>query len=184
MIRLVEYQKGRLIDNTKKKHKDRFARRTEISDNEVSLSRVGLLELKSGKRDLQLAFKVRDYTVTIVILKYMDIYDRFMNSRKFKNKNPRPIIIKSLQYSLKYNHLLVDCTCPDFRYRLAYKASKKGYKAGDVEDRPSNITNPKLDGGLCKHLSKVLNTTSKWIPLVATGIYDYYKNTLDDSEEV
>lgn len=60
-------------------------------------------------------------------------------------------------------HCVVDCTCPDFRYRWAWadkqrRASKVGTNSmNQALNLPPKITNPSARPGLCKHILALRN---------------------------
>lgn len=90
-----------------------------------------------------------------------------------KNKFNRDNVTKALMDALSSSHVKVNCTCPDFKYRLAYYASKNGFKSGEQENRPAEITNPLNDkGSCCKHILAVINN-AMWIRNVASVIVNY-----------
>ena len=170
---LNEYTRKRLLDKSKKDTPDKFKRRTDSGDD-WKLERVGLLELQVTD-DLYLYFKVKDYRVSIRILKYKLILEQYLNG-KFKNDQAKAIK-KSLDYALRHNHLQVACECADFKYRYAYMATKKGYGFDTDETRPAKVTNPKNKGGLCKHQIKILSIPSLWLPKVVTSIRGYLRSS-------
>lgn len=84
---------------------------------------------------------------------------------------------RSLAEMARFHDLKIDCTCPDYRYRLKYHNSMAGNQEGEPELRPSDITNPLNDlGPLCKHLSQVMNAKSAWFDKVSRIIYNYFIN--------
>ena len=84
---------------------------------------------------------------------------------------------RSLAEMARFKDLKINCTCPDYRYRLAYHNTMKGNEEGEPELRPSNITNPRDDlGPLCKHLSQVMSNKSAWFDKVSRIIYNYFIN--------
>lgn len=170
--RLNEYTRKRLLDKSKKDTPDKFRRRTEISRDEWSFLRVGLLELMTSE-DLYIYFKVRDYLVDLKIVGFKPILDQYLNG-KFKNDTTKAIT-KALNHSLRYNHIQVRCSCPDFKYRYAYMATIKNYGLDTNETRPAKITNPKNQGGLCKHIARVLNLPSLWSKRVVTALKGYVR---------
>lgn len=179
MIILNEYTKNRLINNTKSfDDSRRFNRRLDIPDEAVNVARVGMLELVNSN-NLAVRLRVKNYNVDIIILDYKPILLKYLDSRKFRNKSREFIIYRSIRYAMKYNHIKISCSCPDFRYRFSYKASVKGYKAGTLETRPSNITNPNLKGGVCKHIAKVVNRPTLWMPSVVTAVSRYVQYMSD-----
>ena len=71
--------------------------------------------------------------------------------------------------------VFINCTCPDWQYRVAYYATRNDINSGAPETRPSDITNPDDSlGSACKHVLLVLNNTS-WIIRVARVISNYIK---------
>jgi len=70
---------------------------------------------------------------------------------KPKNKNPKNVPLQHLE-------CLVDCTCPDFRYRWAWTNKQRqssvvgGNSLNQAWNRAPKITNPKGKPGLCKHI--------------------------------
>ena len=90
-----------------------------------------------------------------------------------KNLFNRDIVTKALMNALSSSQVKISCDCPDFKYRLAYQATRADAKAGEQETRASNITNPTNNLGLCcKHILAVLNN-AYWIRNVASVIVNY-----------
>ena len=170
---LNEYTRKRLLDKSKKDTPDKFNRRTEISNEECSLLRVGLLELMTTE-DLYIYFKVRGYRVDLRIIGFKPILNQYL-SGKYKNDSTKAIT-KALNHCLRYNHIQVNCACPDFKYRYAYMATVKKYGLDTTETRPATHTNPDNKGGMCKHIAKVLNVPSLWSKKVVTAIKNYVRN--------
>lgn len=173
--RFNEYTITDLLKRAKSDDPKRFARRTQ-SKEKWQLWRVGMQELNLTD-DLYLYFKVRDYRVSVVFVKFKPVLDKYLNGR-FSGDTTK-VINRALAYAVKNCHVLVKCECSDFKYRFAYMATKKKYGFDTNEDRPSNITNPDLKGGQCKHLIAILNQPSKWLPYVVPAIRDYVKNRSD-----
>lgn len=170
--RLNEYTRKRLLDKSKKDTPDKFRRRTEIGNDEWSFLRVGLLELMTSE-DLYIYFKVRDYLVDLKIVGFKPVLDQYLHG-KFKGDTTKAIT-KALNHSLRYNHVQVRCSCPDFKYRYSYMATVKHYGLDTDETRPAQVTNPKNRGGLCKHIVKVLNVPSLWSKRVVTALKGYVR---------
>lgn len=90
-----------------------------------------------------------------------------------KNLFNRDIVTKALMNALSSSEVKISCTCPDFKYRLAYHATNADAKAGEQETRAANITNPTNNLGLCcKHVLAVLNNV-QWMRNVASVIVNY-----------
>ena len=83
------------------------------------------------------------------------------------------IIIRSLIIAFNRDDVYIHCSCPDWKYRFAYWATKNQIISDSPENRPSNETNPqdKL-GPACKHVLLVLSNTS-WLIKVASVINNY-----------
>ncbi len=82
-------------------------------------------------------------------------------------------IVRALVISFNKDNVYINCSCPDWTYRMAFYATKKDINSGEPELRPSNITNPDDDlGDGCKHVLLVLSNTA-WIIKVARVIKNY-----------
>lgn len=85
----------------------------------------------------------------------------------------RKIVLRALTKAFNNDDVYINCTCPDFRYRFKYWATKKNLLIGDPEHRPANITNPHDDKGPgCKHIILCLSDAS-WLIKIASVIYNY-----------
>lgn len=175
---LNEYKKSDLIAKSRKELPNRYSHRSDSGDDWY-LQRIGILELNSGIDDLYLYFKVKGkYRVTLVIMGFKPILDKYLTG-KYKN-NKKKAISRALFYSLNYCQIKTSCSCPDFKYRFAYMATKKNYATEDTqENRPAKITNPKNKGGLCKHQLRILTLPSKWKPAVISALMNYTKKRGD-----
>ena len=85
----------------------------------------------------------------------------------------RKMILKALMKAFNRDDVYINCTCPDFRYRFKYWATRKGLLIGDPENRPADITNPGDDKGPgCKHIILCLSDSS-WLIKIASVILNY-----------
>lgn len=83
------------------------------------------------------------------------------------------VITRALINGFNEDDVFVSCSCPDYRFRFSYFASKNNFNSGRDETRPSNITNPTDSlGSACKHVLLVLNNNA-WIIKVGTVIWNY-----------
>lgn len=64
-------------------------------------------------------------------------------------------------------------------YRMAYQATKFGYKYGKPETRPAKITNPNDYGAMCKHLISMLSN-KRWLQQVTSTVMDFIEKRIDD----
>lgn len=102
--------------------------------------------------------------------------------KRAKNKFDRDIVYRALMTSINRGQVKYDCTCDDFKYRLAYQASKNGYKAGPAETRPSDKTNPHdILGAACKHILMMLNNAI-WLRNIASVIVNYANYCKDNMQ--
>lgn len=88
-------------------------------------------------------------------------------------------ITAAIMNSIDGMDIKVDCTCPDFKYRFAYMATKLGYKYGKPENREAKITNPNDYGSICKHLISMLSN-KKWLQQVTSTVMDFIVKHIDD----
>ena len=84
------------------------------------------------------------------------------------------VVIRALLNSFNSDNVYIKCSCPDFRYRLGYWASKDNIIVGEKETRPSDKTNPNNTlGAGCKHIMLVISNTS-WIIKLGSVVTNYY----------
>lgn len=94
----------------------------------------------------------------------------------------RKMIVTALTKAFNSDDVLINCSCPDFKYRFKYWATVKGTLVGDPELRPADETNPNNDKGPgCKHIILCLSDAS-WLIKVASVIYNYI-NYMQDHDE-
>lgn len=170
--------KSKRSDNYKdqSKGKNRWERRnrSKIANqvkqyNDIDMNRLFKNnELVVG---IQVHGETDDYTVTI---RYDKILDEIQNQiKRNNNKLEFKCILIALQRVFNADNVFVHCTCPDFRYRQAYFATKNNYNSGIPELRPSNITNPNdTKGGGCKHVNLVLGNVD-WILKITSVVNNY-----------
>lgn len=114
-----------------------------------------------------------DYFVKIKFGGFLDILrkrleqqDNIINLRS---------VIRALLDAFNSDDVYIHCSCPDWKYRMAFWATVTDILSGDPENRPSKITNPKNTlGPGCKHVMLVLANTS-WLIKVASVIHNYIK---------
>ena len=140
-----------------------------------SVSQLNQLNMNKIFKDdiFDINIKVRgetdEYIVRISFSGFLDNLHRELQHSEFNQRT----ILRALTKAFNGENVFVRCSCPDFRYRQAYWASKNSLIAGDPETRPSDITNPKdTKGGVCKHIAHILSNNS-WLMGVASVIYNY-----------
>jgi len=120
--------------------------------------------------DFKAHFTIGDYETTIKLEGFLEILKNHLSPEdtdRFKR------VKKALSEAVNENEIHIHCTCPDFRYRFQYMATRGGYLAtppGDPENRPPDLRNPERRGAVCKHLAHLLNRPSEWYPYVAKYI--------------
>jgi len=184
-LKLDEATRNQLINKTKNsdnykdqsKGKNRYERRTKsrIATSVAQYNKVDMDAL--FKRDiLTLGVDVHgetdDYVVTVRFVGLLKEVQREIkaNDGKLEYK----VIARAMSRVFNSGDVSLHCTCPDFKYRQSYNASKQNYGT-QYEPRPSNITNPNdTKGGGCKHCMLVLSNLD-WMMKVSSVINNYIK---------
>lgn len=109
------------------------------------------------------------YVVRVSFAGFLDELHNFLKTQDLDRK----IISKALVRAFNADDVYINCTCPDFRYRGKYWATKNNILIGTPETRPSDKTNPNdTKGPGCKHINLALSDSS-WIIKVSSVIYNY-----------
>lgn len=180
IIYITEVSRKNLVGKTKIQSPARYKRRLGYKAKNFK----GIDVEKLFESDiLVLSVPVGDYICTIA---YKGV---LQNLKSVIEDQPKPnvtlqSVIKAVTRSIDNTDILVDCTCPDFRYRYAYWATQYGYKYGTPENRPSKITNPddKI-GAMCKHITALL-ANKKWLVKIASTVNEYIKAYTDDARKI
>ena len=121
------------------------------------------------------------YVVRISFSGFLDELHNFLNNNKPLD---RKIISKALVRAFNADNVYINCTCPDFRYRGKYWATKNNILIGAPETRPSDITNPNdTKGPGCKHINLALSDSS-WLIKVSSVIYNYINYMKEHDERL
>lgn len=180
--------KSRSSDNYTSKDRqgeNRFTRRlkSQIANSVRDYNRIDMDAFWKG--DI-LDFDVRVHGETddyVVSLDFSNILRRLQDEVKAnKDRLEFKCVLRALVGAFNSDSdLLVSCTCPDWKYRQAYWATKGGYNSG--QPQPSNgkaIANPHdTKGGGCKHVNLVLSNLD-WMMKIASVINNYIKWTRDN----
>lgn len=90
-----------------------------------------------------------------------------------KNKLEYKCVYRALIKAINKQNIFISCSCPDWKYRFAYWATKDDYNGGRPEVRVADITNPgNTKGAGCKHTMNVLGNLD-WALKLATVINNY-----------
>ena len=165
-----EFTRKQLITKSKSPGFNRYKSRTQVTNQEVEIDRVGLLELTSQSSDLDVYFVVHGYRVSIRFVNFMRRVKLLLERSKYRN-DLRAVITLALNQTIDHNNVLINCSCPDFYYRFSYTATIKGFGFNTNQLIPAFIRNPKNKGSGCKHIIKVLNAPSVWKRKVISAVY-------------
>ena len=121
--------------------------------------------------NLDVVGETNEYVVTISFGGALDeIHRELKKSNDILNLK---VVIRALLNAFNSDNVYIRCTCEDFKYRHAYWLSKNNVIIGDLENRPSDKTNPNNTLGRgCKHIMLVLSNTS-WIVKLSSVVYNY-----------
>lgn len=130
--------------------------------------------------DIDVKGETNVYVVRISFAGFLDELHNFLKT----NELDRKIISKALVKAFNGDDVYINCTCPDFRYRGKYWATKNNILIGAPEDRPSDITNPDDSKGPgCKHITLALSDSS-WLIKVSSVIYNYIQYMKEHDERL
>ena len=183
MSRLNELRTSDILNISRNAGK--YSRNRDEANN-ISLSKIDILDIVEGSNDLCLNFYVAaksqntHYRISLCIIDFVKALNEYYESLgKDINKlfaNLRNFFIKELSTA----QIKVNCTCPDFVYRFKDSARKlKIYNGIDKSDEfrgpnPNKI-NPQYRGSACKHILKLLSIPSMWIGKVVSSLIDLLK---------
>lgn len=189
MIYLREYTSSQIVGRSRSSQKYSRVKNSE-GINRISVSRVGILDIKEGSRDLNLYLHVtsasdpsKQYRVDLRLIDFIphlreyalkqgigdDLHRLSSNMRQF------------FAQELKSADVKVGCSCPDFTYRFKDSArNQKFYFGIDPSDEARspnpNKINPHYEGSACKHLIRVLMKPSLWCDRVIKALADLLKD--------
>lgn len=126
---------------------------------------------------LEFGIRVRgetdDYVVTVLFEGILAELRREVAGNH--NKLEFKCVLRALLKVFNTGDVYISCSCPDWKYRMAYFATKNRYNSGTPEVRPSDITNPgDTKGAGCKHSLLVISNLD-WMMKVASVINNYVK---------
>lgn len=181
---LLELNRGQLINKSKNsdsykdqsKGRNRWERRTKsrIANKVDQYNKIDMNDFFK-KDELRVSINVHGETNDYNVLIRFDGALREIAEQIKRNNNKLEFkcILIALQRVFNSGNVYVSCDCADFRYRIAFSASKGGYNSGPIETRASDITNPHdTKGAGCKHINLVLGNVD-WLMKVASVINNY-----------
>lgn len=175
---LSEASRRDLVYKSRSQGKERFKKRLNYQ-----VSNFRGVDLKSLFENDYLVFRtpIKDYVCTVA---FPGVFTQLRKVVKETHGDTKKInlqmVIKALSRAFDAtDDVKVDCTCADWIYRYAYFASVNGYKYGELEDRPSKITNPDDSlGATCKHLDLLLSN-KRWLTKAASVVNSFIKTYPD-----
>jgi hypothetical protein len=121
--------------------------------------------------DINVKGETNDYTVKISFGGFLQLL--LDQIEKQDGKLDLKAVTRALVNGFNKDDVYIHCSCPDWKYRFNYFATRNQINSGEAENRPSDITNPNDTlGSACKHVLLVLSNTS-WIIKVGSTIYNY-----------
>lgn len=178
-MQLFEDNRQKLINKSKtsEKGKKRFDRRNKsrVANTVKSFNSIDMNKL--FKEDIltvniPVNGETDDYTVRITFGGFLEILRDTTEPGQELNFRD---ISRAAIIGFNRDDVFIHCSCPDFKYRFNYYATRNNINSGTPETRPSKITNPDDNlGSACKHVLLVLNNTS-WIIRVARVIINYIR---------
>lgn len=142
-----------------------------------SVSNFNKIDMNALFKGNMLSFKIpvhgetNNYTVEVL---FEGILDDIKHEIKVnKDKLEYKCVYRAIINAINKQDIFISCTCPDWKYRMRYYATKNRYNSGVPQVKASDITNPddKLGAG-CKHSLAVLANLD-WAMKLATVIHNY-----------
>lgn len=176
---LTEVSRKNLVGKTKVGSPERYNRRLRYG----AMSTPEIDGDKLLDEDMLVIYvQVGKYTDTIA---FAGVLKHFIDIVKSDPKHAvnRRNLVRAINEQVDLTDVFVNCSCPDFRMRYAYWASRYSYKYGEPETRPAKITNPNdAIGAVCKHLASILSN-KKWLVKAASVVNDFIQDHYDEIVE-
>jgi hypothetical protein len=164
---LVEATRKELIRKCQHETPLRYKKRIEYARHIKPIVMTRDLFISTGT--LVVPMEIGDYVVTININGVLPLIREELDKQN-KTYPDRMLVYKALRRAVDTSQVYVNCTCPDYKYRFRYLATRNKYNYGTPETRPANITNPDNNGSVCKHITAALTRPSQWLKYVAGWI--------------
>ena len=178
--------KSKTAERTKSYGTTRYDRRNKqhVYDTVTAFNKIDMNALFKGNL---LSFKVpvhgetNNYTVEILFEGIIDDIKHEIKANK--DKLEYKCVYRAIINSINNQDIYVSCTCPDFKYRFAYWATKNKFNSGTPQVQLAEITNPddKLGAG-CKHIMAILSNLD-WAMKLAMTIHNYILYMKDNQEQ-
>lgn len=172
---LFEKTRKDLLNKQKSEDPEKYKRRLGYTSYVKPLPISRDLFLRDGK--LTVPVQVGDYTVVVEIDNVLDRISDYMTENDL-DRITRSECYRILKDAFDEEDILVNCTCPDMKYRHAYHATQGDYIWGDPEDRFPEERNPDNVGSVCKHISAVLSNPSQILKYLAGWVATEVNNLM------
>jgi hypothetical protein len=177
-LSLREDTRNKLMSKSKQSQKgmQRFKRRVKSrvansvkQYNSIDMNKLFKQDILTV--DINVKGETNDYTVKISFGGFLQLLQDQIE--KQEGKLDLKAVTRALVNGFNRDDVYIHCSCPDWKYRFNYFATRNQINSGEAENRPSDITNPNdALGSACKHVLLVLSNTS-WIIKVGATIYNY-----------
>ena len=173
--------KSRNADNYTSKgreNQNRYTRRlkSQIANSVRDYNRIDMDAFWKGDIldfDVHVKGETNNYIVQITFENILKELQREVKGNN--NKLEFKCVLRALLKSFNGDNVYISCSCPDWKYRMAYWATKNQHNSGQPEVRPSDITNPSDSKGAgCKHSLLVISNLD-WMMKIASVINNYIK---------
>ena len=168
--------KSKAADKTKSYGTTRYDRKDMQHIYNPKKSLNGLDQNALYKANL-LSFKIPvqgetdNYVVEVLFDGILDAINRELKANQYKLEYK--VIYRAIIDAINKQDIYISCSCPDWKYRMAYWSSKGRYNSGMPQTIPARFTNPKdTKGAGCKHSLKVLADLD-WALDLATCVHNY-----------
>ena len=182
MSKLQEASRNELLALAKSQTITRYNKSEEYKG--FSIRDIKTNEIFS-KDMLVIVCRVGDYE-DIVALEEILIWVQMCaeQSTSTKNQINSKVVTQAIMNSIDGMDILVNCSCPDWKYRFAYMATQLGYKYGEPQNERNKYhkTNKENYGSMCKHLVALLSN-KRWLQQITSRFVDWLVENLEQVNE-
>lgn len=182
---LQEVTRWQMINASRQKSPDRFAKRVKYSPKDFRT-----VDFEDLFEEDRFTWRTRvhgedNYICTISFEGAFEYLKYNLSSMRGKNRWKRitiNMVAEALSKSLDSEDLYIDCTCPDFKYRFAFWCTQDDCKYGLPQNTPPKVRNVNNNKGyVCKHLLALLYG-KRWVRSAAKAWLDYMRANPDLTE--
>jgi hypothetical protein len=190
--KVLEYSSKELLELSKYDTPERYQRRLLLGPTRVVNAYI---DYNSGNAVVSLTTHQHEQSLEVEDFVGL-VADEILS--KYKDGIPRNQLVRIVKVAMKLlleeGDILVDCDCEDYKYRFNWLAKQYGFALTDriigYDYKPEN-SNPRLNGGICKHITKCLSRESQWADSASRKLindllkYDKFLNMIimDEDDE-